>query len=116
MLRACDLLYVTIDKFGQKLSTYLQGTELTQQNSYLNLMKMTMFLIIGMVKCIDHANGDEVAAAAVSKKSGKRQLQDMGYEWDSKRYSILVQIFNFMSQLPLEKLWSESIAEEDFVK
>lgn len=113
LIRASDLLYLTVDKLGQLLTTYLQNTDPAEQNGYLNLTKMILYLEIGLVRSIDQV---VLSADGGTKKSGRKQTNDNeSNDWDLKRYRILVQIYNFI-QLPLEKLWSVAIAEEDFVK
>lgn len=101
-----------MDKLGQLLAVYLQTANASDRNAHLNLTKMILFLSIGLIKSIDSITND-----GSSKKVGQKNRQsDLNVaEWDDRRYKSLVQIYNIL-QLPLEKLWNQSIAEENFVK
>ncbi|BFF96257.1 condensin complex subunit 1 [Drosophila madeirensis] len=120
MMRAFDLLYVTVDKLRTGLSETLGGKEPPSnqtRNSHLNLTKMTLYLQVNLVKKID-----SVAQRAmrdqqlnVQKKRGKQpETLEQYPDWDVKRGNFLVQLFNVL-QLPLERLWSPPVAEEDFI-
>ena len=111
MFRGSDLIYLTVDKLGQSLITYLQNPDQSSRNSFLNLTKMLMFLNASFIRAIDG-----VLSGGDTKKNPKKQNSEYSeHNWDDRRYKILVQIFNIF-QLPLEKLWSLCIAEEEFVK
>ncbi|XP_055905047.1 condensin complex subunit 1 [Eupeodes corollae] len=115
LMRTFDLLFVTADKMGQKLSQFLATTDAVpgapDRNAYLNLIKMTMYLFVNTVKAID-----QVIVQAGNMKKGKKNGPDLEShpDWEQKRYKFLVQIFNLM-QLPLERLWNPPIPEEAFV-
>lgn len=113
LYRGCDLVYLTADKLGNLLATYLQSNNVADRNSHLNLTKMVLFLSVGLVNCMDNVTGDEGGSKKGNQKN--RQSDTNTAERDERRYKTLVQIYNVM-QLPLEKLWAESIAEEAFVK
>lgn len=115
LIRAIDLLFNTIDKVGQLLTSFLQKNEEAERNSYLNLVKMVLFLKIGLIKTIDEklSNSDTVGVKKTTKKSSSGS--EVNYEWDDKRYRSITQIYNVI-QLPIEVLWNTSIPEENFVK
>lgn len=109
------MLFNTIDKLGQLLTTFLQKNEEAERNSYLNLVKMVLFLKVGLIKTIDDklSNSESIGVKKTNKKSSAGN--EMNYEWDDKRYRSIVQIYNVV-QLPIEVLWHTSIPEENFVK
>lgn len=111
--RGCDLVYLTADKLGNLLATYLQSNNNADRNSHLNLTKMVLFLSVGLVKCMDNVTGEDSGSKKTTQKNRQSDMDTT--EWNERRYKTLVQIYNVI-QLPLEKLWSESIAEEAFVK
>lgn len=151
MMRAADLLFLSIDKHGRTLATHLAdkapgssssssgadgGTgETTQPNgdnvdagafdreAHLNLTKMQLYLSIGFVRAIDTVlekssmasggNASNVGRAGGKKTSASLEIESFG--WEEKRYRLMLQVYN-MFQLPLQKLWSLCIAEENFVK
>ncbi|XP_055373763.1 condensin complex subunit 1 [Condylostylus longicornis] len=114
LLRAFDLLYLTVDKLGAKLAGILNSNEnIKERNSYLNLTKMTIYLLVGTVKCLDnvvcHSQTQQL------KKSKKVNVDFFeGQDWEQKRFKFLIQLYDFF-QLPLEKLWDPPVAEENFV-
>ncbi|KAH8386028.1 hypothetical protein KR200_008218 [Drosophila serrata] len=121
LMRAFDLLYLTVDNLGQALQPLLTASEPMsnqQRTKYLNLTKMTLYLQVNIVRKID--NGFQQAQRDgqlnAQKKRGKQAEQSLENfpDWDIKRGKFLVQLFNVM-QCPLEKLWSPPVAEEDFV-
>lgn len=115
LIRAIDLLFNTIDKLGQSLTTFLQKNVEAERNSYLNLVKMVLFLKVDLIKTIDNklSNNETVGVKKTNKKSSTGS--EMNYEWDDKRYRSITQIYNVV-QLPIEDLWNTSIPEENFVK
>lgn len=118
LIRAIDILYSTTQRFGQMVDAYLKQAELNQQSSYLNLTKMVLYLLVSTVRATDTFIRNETSDANMQKKPGKKpSAEQLGNnaDWDDKRYQVLVQLFNIM-QMPLEKLWNLSIAEEEFVK
>lgn len=135
LMRAADLLFLTIDKLGKQLAAHLADKSNAaaaavepdstsgdlpptfDREAYLNLTKMLLYLSVGMVRAIDGvvmASGSGAAAKA-GKKSAGAGMETEAYAWDEKRYKMMLQVFNVF-QLPLEKLWSLCIAEESFVK
>lgn len=132
LMRATDLLFLTIDKLGKQLAAHLadkttpaaasaetdtsETTPAFDREAYLNLTKMLLYLSTGFVRAID-----EVVASGGGSKTGKKasvaggNMEMEAYAWDEKRYKMMLQVFNVF-QLPLEKLWSLCIAEENFVK
>lgn len=116
LLRGSDLIYVTLDKFGQMLSVYLQTNNTSDRNAHLNLTKMILFLSIQLIKSIDTIKDENASKKNVQKNRQSSSSSDINLA-DSvdKRFRALVQIYNII-QLPLEKLWNESIAEETFVE
>lgn len=117
LIKAIDLLFNTIDKLGQLLATFLQKNEEGERNSYLNLVKMVLFLKIGLIETVDKKLTKESESSIGVKKTNKKSssFSEMNYEWDDKRYRSLTQIYNVI-QLPIEVLWNTSIPEENFVK
>ncbi|XP_037814874.1 condensin complex subunit 1 [Lucilia sericata] len=120
LMRSFDLLYLTVDKLGNRLAPFLAVSEPpTQQerNGYLNLTKMSLFLIVNVVRKID-ANIlrlQQQQQTNQQKKRGKHADTVEQYpDWETKRGKFLVQLYNVM-QFPLEKLWSPPMAEENFV-
>lgn len=115
LIRGSDLIYLTIDKLGKILTTFLQSNEPADKDSYLNLIKMLFFLNVGFVGVIDK----ELLASSEStggRKNNKKLNSEFDvHDWENRRYKILIQIYNVM-QLPIEKLWNQCIAEEEFVK
>ncbi|KAH8363527.1 hypothetical protein KR084_011342 [Drosophila pseudotakahashii] len=119
-MRSFDLLYLTVDKLFQDLQPLLTASEpLSNQQRirYLNLTKMTLFLIVSTVKKINNSVQQALRDQQVNVQK-KRAKQPEGLEqfpnWDAKRGKFLVQLFNVL-QCPLEKLWSPPVAEEDFI-
>lgn len=116
LIRAIDLVFNTIDKLGQSLATFLQTNEEAERNSYLNLVKMVLFLKVGLIKTIDDKLANAEGTIGVKKSNKKVAVgNESYYEWDDKRYRSMTQIFNVI-QLPIEVLWHTSIPEENFVK
>lgn len=120
VMRAFDLLYVTVDRMGQELTPLLNSPEPpSSQNRvrYLNLTKMTLYLIINIVKRIDiivQQVQQEQQLNQQKKRAKQAEVLEQYPDWDVKRGKFLVQLYNVM-QNPLEKLWSPPVAEESFV-
>lgn len=116
-VRASDLIFDTTDKLGRILTAFFQQNNTTERDSHLNLTKMVLFLNIGFARAIDVVMNDG-QTDGLQKKNTKKAMgcndNDL-YKFDERKYKILVQVHNLM-QLPLEKLWNQCIAEEDFVK
>ncbi|XP_073845657.1 condensin complex subunit 1-like [Musca autumnalis] len=56
LMRSFDLLYLTVDKLGNRLAPFLALSEPPtnqERNSHLNLTKMCMFLLVNVVRKID---------------------------------------------------------------
>lgn len=121
LMRSFDLLYLTVDKLGNQLAPFLAVSEPPAQqerNSYLNLTKMSLFLIVNVVRKIDAniARLQQQQQTNLQKKRGKQADTVEQYpDWEVKRGKFLVQLYNVM-QFPLEKLWIPPMAEENFVK
>lgn len=115
LIRGIDLMFNTIDKLGQLLTTFLQKNQEAERNSYLNLVKMVLFLKVNLIKTIDDkmTKSDSIGVKKTNKKTFSGN--DVNYEWDDKRYRSITQIYNVI-QLPIEVLWNTSIPEENFVK
>lgn len=105
-------MYSTSRKYGEMVAAYLSQSELNRQPQYLNLTKMVLYLMTSLVRAVDvWVTNDEGTAA----KKGKKASESGPYQmWEVRRYEAMMQIFNII-QLPLEKLWSTSIAEDSFV-
>lgn len=149
LTRAFDLLYVTIDKLGNNLMQFLSHNDLENNNngdddnhpseeqqnnlsksnsethgrqSYLNLTKMIMFLMVNVVRKIElscNALQQQQQDPFQGKKRGRGGKITVNLEnnrsWDEKRHKFLIQLYNLL-QFPLEKLWSPPIVEENFVR
>jgi len=119
-MRSFDLLYLTVDKLGGQLAPLLSNNEPPSSQDrvrYLNLTKMTLFLIINTVKRIDIVVQQVLKEQQLNqqKKRGKQaEALEQYPDWDVKRGKFLVQLYNIM-QYQLEKLWSPPVAEENFV-
>lgn len=114
-VRASDQIFETTDKLGRILTTFFQQNNVAERDSHLNLTKMVLFLNIGFARAIDVVRNDG-QTDGLQKKTKKAAGNDIDlYKFDERKYKFLLQIHNIM-QLPLEKLWSLCIAEEDFVK
>ncbi|KAM7345451.1 CAP-D2 condensin subunit [Cochliomyia hominivorax] len=120
LMRSFDLLYLTVDKLGNRLAPFLAVSEPPtnqERNSYLNLTKMCLFLIVNVVRKIDAniARLQQQQQTNQQKKRGKQADTVEQYpDWEMKRGKFLIQLYNIM-QFPLEKLWSPPMAEENFV-
>ncbi|KAL1380388.1 hypothetical protein pipiens_014240 [Culex pipiens pipiens] len=121
LLRAYDLLFIAIDRFGTKVSDELVQSELPQADRVpaLNAVKMLMYLLGGLVKAIDaHVNAAKDSVGGLMKKGGGGRKKDNEQvevlDWDNKRNRCVVQLYNLF-QLPLEKLWDPPVCEESFV-
>lgn len=115
LMRAMEILQNTARKFGEVLDNYLKQRELVQLSKYLNLTKMLMYLMTSLVRAIDGVVKDTTNEPNQKKTSKKQSDRADVYDWNDRRYKVLTLILNLM-QLPLEKLWTVSIAEEEFVK
>lgn len=116
-VRASDQIFDTADKLGRLLTAFFQQNNTAERDSHLNLTKMVLFLNIGFARAIDVVMNDG-QTDILQKKNTKKALgnnENDLYKFDERKYKILAQVHNIM-QLQLEKLWSLSIAEEDFVK
>lgn len=114
LVRSSDLLYMSVDQLGNSLTQTLLQTDISSdvRNTTLNTTKMLIYILVQTVKAIDKViktNND-----AVLKKGRKANPELEAYDWETKRYKILLQMFNVM-QLPIEKLWDPPIVEESFV-
>uniref|UniRef100_A0A1I8MCN6 Condensin complex subunit 1 n=1 Tax=Musca domestica TaxID=7370 RepID=A0A1I8MCN6_MUSDO len=120
LMRSFDLLYLTIDKMGNRLAPFLAVSEPPtnqERNAHLNLTKMCMFLIVNVVRKIDSniLRLQQQQQTNQQKKRGKNADTVEQYpDWENKRGKFLVQLYNVL-QFPLEKLWSPPMAEENFV-
>lgn len=92
------------------------------RQNYLNLTKMTMFLMVNVVRRIEINLSTQQQQNLQIKKRGRGAKTTFNLDntefsasWEEKRNKFLVQLYNVM-QFPLEKLWSPPIAEENFIK
>ncbi|XP_062136373.1 condensin complex subunit 1 [Drosophila sulfurigaster albostrigata] len=120
LMRAFDLLYLTVDQLGGQLAPLLASNEAPSSRDrvrYLNLTKMCIYLMIQTVKRIDVVVQQVLKEQQFNqqKKRGKQaETLEQYPDWDVKRGKFLVQLFNMM-QHHLEKLWNPPVAEESFV-
>lgn len=114
-MRAIDILQQTTNNLGQLLDEYLRQDTLDRQNDFLNLIKMVMYLLVGSVRAVDSFLKKNSPESTGGRKSKKNAGEQGPASYDTKRYEVLVQVCNIM-QLPIEKLWSMSTIDEDFVK
>lgn len=88
---------------------------------YLNLIKMVMYLLVSTIRAVDLfvINGKNNSTSAKGGRKNKKNSNDHSLSefdrYEAKRYDVLIQICNIM-QMPIDKLWQISIAEENFVK
>lgn len=119
LYRAVDLMYRTTENLGQMLDAYLKQETLDRQHEFLNLIKMVMYLLVSTVKAVDVfvKNNLPQSNLAGGRKKGKNTDDSLPHfiNYEAKRYEVLIQVCNIM-QLPIEKLWNNSIVDEDFVK
>lgn len=121
LMRSFDLLYLTVDKMGNRLAPFLAVSEAPtpqERNGFLNLTKMCLFLSVNVVRKIDAniVRLQQQQQTNQQKKRGKHaDTVDQYPDWETKRGKFLVQLYNVM-QFPLEKLWCPPMAEENFVK
>lgn len=121
LMRSFDLLYLTVDKLGNRLAPFLALSEPPtnqERNAHLNLTKMCMFLMVNVVRKIDGnmLRLQQQQQTNQQKKRGKNaDTVDQYPDWETRRGKFLVQLYNIL-QFPLEKLWSPPMAEENFVK
>lgn len=114
-MRALDMLCETADRSGRALDEYFKQKELDKQMPYLNLVKMLLYLMVSTVRAADAVIKEESNDAMGTKRAAKKQTErshDLAY--DDRRYDTLQAIFH-MLELPLERLWTMAIAEEDFI-
>lgn len=118
LIRAVDLLYRTTENLGTMLDTYLMKNKLDRQMDYLNLIKMLMYLLVSTIRAVDLFVKKNAMPAKSGRKNKKNSDDHSLSEFDryeAKRFDVLIQICNIM-QMPIDKLWQISIAEENFVK
>ncbi|XP_030557471.1 condensin complex subunit 1 [Drosophila novamexicana] len=120
LMRAFDLLYLTVDRLGGQLMPLLTSNEppSTQDRvRYLNLTKMTLYLFVNVVKRIDVVVQQVMRDQQLNqqkKRAKQGEVLEQYPDWDVKRGKFLVQLYNVL-QCPLEKLWNPPVAEESFV-
>ncbi|XP_055595244.1 condensin complex subunit 1-like isoform X2 [Uranotaenia lowii] len=121
LVRACDLLYITVDRLGTALADILSRSDLSQDDRLpaLNAVKMLIYLMAGTVKAVDaHVKSAKAESEGLFKGKGGSKRKDNEQieclDWDNKRYRCVVQLYNFF-QLPLERLWDPPVCEESFV-
>ncbi|KAH8370062.1 hypothetical protein KR093_002055, partial [Drosophila rubida] len=120
LMRAFDLLYLTVDQLGGQLAPLLASNEPPSSQDrvrFLNLTKMCVYLIINTVKRVDVVVQQALKEQQLNqqKKRGKQaETLEQYPDWDVKRGKFLIQLYNIM-QHQLEKLWSPPVAEENFV-
>lgn len=117
-MRAIDILYRTVDNLGQLLEEYLKQESLDRQNDFLNLIKMVMYLLVSSVRAVDSFIKKNVQESSTGGRKGKKKADEQVSHlesYETKRYNVLLQVYNIM-QLPIEKLWTMSTIDEDFVK
>lgn len=120
LMRAFDLLYLTVDRLGGQLMPLLTSNEppSTQDRvRYLNLTKMTLYLFVNVVKRIDVVVQQVIRDQQLNqqkKRAKQGEVLEQYPDWDVKRGKFLVQLYNVL-QCPLEKLWNPPVAEESFV-
>lgn len=122
MTRGVDLLYLSIDKEARELLEFFQRTSVDaiEREVHLNLTKMLIYLMVGMVRAIDRMLAETGTPDVGGKRAAKRGVSGDSanldlLKWDEQRFKSLVQLMNFC-QMPLEKLWSLCMAEESFVE
>ncbi|XP_053963844.1 condensin complex subunit 1 [Anastrepha ludens] len=122
LMRSFDLLYITVDKLGQRLAPVLACSDTAQslqdRQRYLNLTKMLLFLQVNTVRRLDSvaSQAQQQQQQQLQQKKRLKQTETLEQypDWDSKRGRFLVQLYNIL-QFPLEKLWNPPVAEENFV-
>ncbi|EDW00942.1 condensin complex subunit 1 [Drosophila grimshawi] len=120
LMRAFDLLYLTVDILGGQLTPLLTAAESPSSQDrgrYLNLTKMTLYLFVNTVKRIDVIVQQVLRDQKLNqqkKRAKQAEVLEQYPDWEVKRSKFLVQLYNVM-QCPLEKLWSPPVVEETFV-
>ncbi|XP_036333555.1 condensin complex subunit 1 isoform X1 [Rhagoletis pomonella] len=122
LMRSFDLLYITVDKLGQRLAPILSCSDVAQslqdRQSYLNLTKMALFLQVNTVRRLDsvatQAQQQQQQQLQQKKRAKQTETLEQYPDWDAKRGRFLVQLYNIL-QFPIEKLWNPPVAEENFV-
>lgn len=109
-----------MEKLGIDLAKFFSVGDAMERKKHLNRTKMTVFLFINTIKKID-----AMAVRAQQQQQGQHLKKRIGGkqtdaweqypEWDENRTKALLLLYNIMA-LPLEKLWSPPLAEENFVK
>ena len=119
LVRAVELLYRTAESLGQMLDAYFKEGTFSRQNEFLNLIKMVMYLLVSTVRVVDVFVKNNMAQsnAAAGRKNKKNTDDSLPHfiSYETKRYDILIQVCNIM-QLSIDKLWQNSIVDQDFVK
>lgn len=91
------------------------------RQDYLNLVKMTLFLQMNIVRKVESILQAHKKETFTTKKRGRastainNESYDVVEAWKEKRRKFLIQLYNIM-QFPLERLWSPPLVEEDFVR
>lgn len=118
MLRAVDILYRTSENLGTMLDVYLNQQNLNLQNDFLNLIKMVMYLLISTIRVVDATEKRHSEQSKSAGRKAKKSIDETSIlfaQYHPRRYDVLIEICNIML-LPIEKLWTNSIVEENFVK
>lgn len=80
---------------------------------------MVMYLLVNTVRVVDVFVKNNLAqsSAAAGRKNKKNTDDSLPHfiSYETKRYDILIQVCNIM-QLSIDKLWQNSIVDQDFVK
>lgn len=99
-------------KLKKILTLYFQKNTASEyyRNIHLNATKMILFLSINMIKSID-----QIIEHGLTAEQKYYQCNISMAEWHDKRCIELGKICDII-QLPLEKLWNESIVENQFVE
>lgn len=86
------------------------------QSKMRNLTKMTLYLLVELMKMYQDQY-IELKSNPLDGKIKKKQnkLLDEGWDWNSEKHSVLVEIHTFL-QLPFKLLWEPPVVDEDFIK
>ncbi|XP_030383835.1 condensin complex subunit 1 [Scaptodrosophila lebanonensis] len=110
LMRSFDLLYLTVNKLTAQLAPLLapnaQPLSVPNRTRYWNLTKMSLYLLINAVKRIN--------ALSVDKTSNFNVMLKQNPDWIPRLSKFFLQLY-IIIKYPLEKLWTPSVVDANFV-
>ena len=121
LVQLIDVFFSVMSALATDLTKHLDNiADMSSREckQWLNTVKMATFLIVHLTEAMESHNNKPSKDALLTTKGRKRPAtnsEDSSIGWEDQRGRVLLQLYSIV-QLPLHRLCSPPIIEEDYVK